>query len=119
MSDESQATPTPTPTPHRPEGHPTPANLEQHLLEAHNLSVQVQGKEGPTGESVWALVRQNRGKSQTLAVFRGTQREAIGHFYSYIHPTKVVVAPTPSRRPSSPRQGFRPGGPPSNRGPRR
>jgi hypothetical protein len=118
MTDDTQA----TPAPHRPETHPIPANLEQHLLETHNLAVRVQGKEGPTGESVWALMRENRGKVQTLAVFRGTHRASVNHFYSYIHPTKIAPAPAPSRRPSGPpmRQGFRPGGPPSsNRGPRR
>ena len=111
-----------TPTPRRPETHAIPANLEQHLLEAHNLAVPIQGKEGPTGESVWALTRENRGKVQTLAVFRGTHRAAVNHFYSYIHPAKAAPVPAPSRRSSGPptRQGFRPGGPPSGRGgPRR
>jgi hypothetical protein len=119
MADDIQTAPT-TPTPHRPEQHAMPANPEAHLLEAHNMSIQVQGKEGPTGQSVWALVRDNRGKVQTLAVFRGTQREAVLHFYGYIHPAKPAPVAAPARRSYPPRQNSRPGGPPAGRGgPRR
>lgn len=93
----------PTPQPSRAESHAA-ANLnpEQHLLEAHKLSIQLQGKEGPTGHAVWALVREERGKVKTLAVHRGTRREAAVRFYDYIHPDKSVTAPTPpARRPSA------------------
>ena len=122
MSDDTQSAPAPQQTGSHGATHAIPANLEQHLLEAHNLSVQIQGKEGPTGQGVWALVRENRGKVQTLAVHRGTKRESVNHFYSYIHPAKETVAPAPVRRSSyPPRQQFsRPGGPASSgRGPRR
>jgi len=120
MSDDIQAAPAPRRSETHAATHPVPVNPEQHLLEVHNLSIQIQGKEGPTGQAVWALVRENRGKVQTLAVHRGTRREAVSHFYSYIHPIKQAVAPTPTRRSSyPPRQNSRSGGPPSNRGPRR
>lgn len=122
MSNDTQAAPAPQQPGARAVTHAVPANLEQHLLEAHNLSVQIQGKEGPTGQGVWALIRENRGKVQTLAVHRGTRREAVSHFYSYIHPAKETVAPAPTRRSSYPprQQSSRPGGPGSSgRGPRR
>ena len=122
MSDDTQAAPAPQQPGAHAATHAVPANLEQHLLEAHNLSVQIQGKEGPTGQGVWALVRENRGKVQTLAVHRSTRREAVNHFYSYIHPAKESPAPAPARRSYPPRQqSSRPGGPPSSGrgGPRR
>ena len=124
MSDDTQAAPAPQrPGQQHAVTHAMPANPEQHLLEAHNLSIQVQGKEGPTGQAVWSLIRENRGKVQTLAVHRGTRREAVSHFYSYIHPMKEAVAPAPVRRSSYPprQHSSRPGGPPSSGrgGPRR
>ncbi len=123
MSEDTQAAPAPQQASAHAATHAVPANLEQHLLEAHNLSVQIQGKEGPTGQGVWALIRENRGKVQTLAVHRGTRREAVNHFYSYIHPAKETAAPAPARRSSYPPRrpsSSRPGGPPSSgRGPHR
>lgn len=74
------------------------ANAEQHLSEAHNLSVRLQGKEGTRGHAVWALVREERGKVKTLAVYEGTHREATNHFFNYIHPNRPVAPAAPARR---------------------
>ncbi len=82
--------------------HAPAPNPEQHLLEAHKLSIKPQGKEGPTGWAVWALIREERGKVKTLAVHKGTRHQAIAHFYSYIHPGKVELG-APAPRPSGPR----------------
>lgn len=106
MTEEVQA----APESHRAETHAAAANPEQHLLDAHKLAIKAQGKEGPTGWAVWALVREERGKTKTLAVFKGTRQQAIGHFYSYLHPGKVEAVPTP--RPFASR-GARPAARPS------
>lgn len=91
------------------------ANPEHHLAEAHNLSVRVQGKEGARGHAVWALIREEKGKLKTLAVFEGTQREAANHFFEYIHPNRATTPPPSSHRPSRSggdyRQGARSGRP--------
>lgn len=84
------------------------ANPEKHLLDAHKLSIQVQGKEGHWGHAVWSLDRGERGKVKTLCVFEGTRREAAHHFFHYIHPDRIDTPSAPARRPvraSQPRAG--------------
>jgi uncharacterized membrane protein YgcG len=98
--------------------HAPAANPEQHLLETHNLSIKVQGKEGQRSFATWALVKTERGKERTLAVYEGYHRQAIVHFYDYIHPDKGVlsVPERPSRRaPSGPPRRST-GGPPRRSG---
>ncbi len=99
--------------PARGEQHAQAPNPEQHLMEAHKLSIQVQGKEAFGGYATWALVREERGKTKTLRVYNGTRHEAVMRFYSYLHPQKEVVAP-PARRAGGPRPPR-----PSTGGPRR
>ncbi len=89
--------------PHRGGDHVgAAANPEQHLLDAHNLSIRLQGKEGPTGRAVWSLVREEQGKAKTLTVFEGTRREAASRFYHYIHPNEAETPAAPVHRPKSP-----------------
>lgn len=108
MAEETQSTPQAT----RAESHPASPNPEMHLLDAHKLSIQLQGKEGPGGLAVWALVREERGKVKTLAVQKGTRREAVARFYDYIHPNKPAAPVAPARRTAGPRpSGPRPTGP--------
>lgn len=96
MTEDSQA----APQLHRAGDHVgAAANPEQHLLDAHKLSIRVQGKEGSWGHAVWALVREERGKVKTLGVFEGTRREAANHFYNYIHPDKAATPSAPAQRP--------------------
>lgn len=109
MTEETQAAPQPS----RGRPHAQAPNPEQHLQEAHKLSIQPQGKVGPTGQAVWALVREDRGKVKTLAVHRGTRREAIVRFYDYIHPEKAPVPAAPARRTSAPPSRTRPARRPS------
>ncbi len=96
----------------RGEGHAPAPNPEQHLQEAHKLTIQMQGKPGGgLGDyAVWALVREERGKTKTLSVFKGTHQQAVAHFYHYIHPAKEVAPAAPPRRYGSaaPRSGSRP-----------
>lgn len=104
----------------RPDDHAGAlANPEQHLLASHSLSIQVQGKEGTWGHAVWALVREDRGKTRTLAVFEGTRRQAATHFFSYIHPgvgsTQASQGRATSPSASAASRGPRPGGRPSTR----
>ncbi len=111
MSEETQS----TPQPRRGDDHAgAAANPEQHLADAHNLSVQLQGKEGSWGHAVWALVREDKGKTKTLTVFEGTRREAVNHFFKFIHPnlgaTQSAPAQRPARRFSGPPRGSRPQG---------
>lgn len=97
MTEETQA----TPRPQRTDDHAgAAANPEEHLRDAHKLSIQVQGKEGPTGRAVWALIREEKGKVKTLTVFEGTRREAANRFFAFIHPNMPAQAAAPSRRPS-------------------
>ncbi len=110
MSEEAR----PAPQPSRGEQHPAAAalNPEQHLQDAHKLSIQLQGKVGPTGRGTWALVREDRGKSKTLTVFEGTRREAAARFYDYIHPNKGAAPAPAARRSAAPqRPGPRPQAP--------
>ncbi len=74
-------------------------NPEQHLRDAHHLTVQLQGKLGPTGKGVWALVREEKGKVKTLLVHEGTHLEAVTRFFRYIHPGGIPAPAAPSRRP--------------------
>lgn len=104
MAEETQA----APQHGRSHLHPQAPNPEQHLQEGHNLSIQPQGKVGPTGQAVWALVREEKGKSKTLAVHKGTRREAVARFYDYIHPEKAPVPAAPARRYSAPPSRNRP-----------
>ena len=83
-------------------------NPEQHLQESHRLSIRLQGKEGPTGSGVWALVRDEKGKVKTLTVYEGTRREAVLRFYRYIHPNKPEAAPSSARRSMPTRSSSRP-----------
>ncbi len=72
---------------------------ERHLLEAHKLTLQVQGKEGVRGHAVWSLTREKKsGKIETLRVFEGTRLEAAHHFFHYIHPDKLINPSAPARR---------------------
>lgn len=123
MSDDTQMAPARPTQPARAAGHAPAPDPEAHLLEAHNLSVRVQGKEGPNGRAVWALVREEKGKVKTLSVFEGMRREAVARFYHYIHPEKIA-APAPSAprrsfggqsRGGSSRPSSRPGSGPSSR----
>ncbi|MGE5620060.1 MAG: hypothetical protein ACM3US_12460 [Sphingomonadaceae bacterium] len=109
MAEDSNATPQSS----RAQPHPHAPNPEQHLQEAHHLSIQPQGKIGPTGQAVWALVREEKGKVKTLAVHRGTHREAVTRFYDYIHPEKVTASVAAPRRASAPSRRPRPSGRPS------
>ncbi len=83
---------------HRGEGHAPAPNPEQHLQEAHKLSIRMQGKPGLAGYAVWALIREERGKTKTLRTFKGSHQQAVAHFYHYIHPAKEVAAAAPARR---------------------
>ncbi len=98
------------PRPHSsPENHAAAAqNPEQHLQDAHKLSIRLQGKMGPTGSGVWALVREEKGKVKTLTVHEGTHREAVIRFYRYIHPQKTPIPAAPARRQMGQRSGPRP-----------
>lgn len=91
------------------------ANPEQHLMEAHKLSIQVQGKEGAWGRARWALVREEKGKVKTLAVFEGTRREAVNHFFSFIHPNVAATPPAAAQRPRREFGGGARGGRPQGR----
>lgn len=92
------------------------ANPEQHLLDAHNLSIRVQGKEGLRGHAKWALVKEQGGKVKTMAVYEGTRREAANHFFSFIHPGGVGAPPAhTSSRGEGFRRGPRPAGRPQGR----
>lgn len=113
MAEDAQQTPHAAPA----ESHvAAKLNPEQHLQDSHKLSIQVQGKMGPTGEAVWALVKEERGKTKTLKVHRGTRRAAAAVFFDYVHPNKEMIAgPAPRRgpigmRPRSPRPPQRGGG---------
>jgi hypothetical protein len=100
-------------------GHPPAANPEQHLSETHNLSIKVQGKQGLRGFATWALVKTERGKERTLAVYEGYHRQAVVHFYDYIHPDKGMtsVPERPARRgPGGPPRRSGDGGPPRRSG---
>ncbi len=118
MTENSQG----APNPRRVDDHVgAAASPEKHLLEAHKLSIQVQGKEGCRGHAVWSLDREVRGKVKTLRVFEGTRLEAAHHFFHYIHPDRIATPSAPARRPmgtssSRPRTGrpqSRPQGRPS------
>ncbi|HEX2923094.1 MAG TPA: hypothetical protein VHS28_03595 [Chloroflexota bacterium] len=113
MSEETQ----PEAQPRRSDDHAgAAANPEQHLLDAHNLSIKVQGKEGTWGRAKWALVREQGGKVKTMAVYEGTRREAANHFFSFIHPNGVeTAAPAAPGRGEGYRRGPRPGGRPQGR----
>ena len=114
----------PAPQSRRPDDHAGAiANAEQHLSEAHKLSVQIQGKEGSWGHAVWALIREEKGKVKTLTVFEGTRREAANHFFSFIHPN-LTTAPSaaaqgPQRSYGGGSRGGRPQGRPPGRPPGR
>jgi hypothetical protein len=99
-------------TPRRPnvqENHTAASQSpEQHLLDSHQLSIQLQGKMGPTGSGVWALVRLEKGKTKTLTVHEGTHQEAVVRFYRYIHPDQTSAAQAAARRLSSPRPRSQP-----------
>jgi len=88
--------------------HAAAQNPEQHLQDAHKLSVRIQGRMGPTGNGTWALVREEKGKVKTLAVYEGTHQEAVNRFYRYIHPDKTPAPVSTSRQPMRPRSGPRP-----------
>ncbi len=108
MSDDTRA----TPSPRRGDDHAGAAsNPEQHLSQAHNLSIQLQGKEGSWGRAVWALVREERGKVKTLAVFEGTRGEAANHFFRFIHPNRIEASPQTQRSGGGFRSAPRPGRP--------
>ncbi|MGI5837887.1 MAG: hypothetical protein ACOX87_15535 [Chloroflexota bacterium] len=96
MAEETQS----APQSRRGGEHAVAANPEQHLQEAHNLSIQIQGKEGAWGRAKWALVRQEQGKVKTLSVFEGTRLEAVNHFYKFIHPNQPAAPAAPAHRPS-------------------
>ncbi len=99
-SEENRAKPQPS----RQESHTAAEqNPEQHLQDAHKLSIRLQGKQGPTGQGVWALIREERGKVKTLTVYEGTRRDAVMRFYRYIHPNVTTAAPAPARRSVSQR----------------
>jgi hypothetical protein len=98
------------------ETHAHAPNPEQHLLEAHKLSIQVQGKKGFGDYAVWALIKEERGKTKTLAVTKGGYREAIAHFYAYIHPNTPVASVAPTRRYGGPPRSSSGGGRPSSGG---
>ncbi len=103
MTEESQRAPQ---QPRRVDDHAgASANPEQHLMETHGLSIRLQGKEGTWGRAVWALVREDRGKVKTLAVFEGTRREAASHFFSFIHPNVTAAPAAPAHQPSDRRRG--------------
>lgn len=108
MTEETQQ----APQPRRGGEHAVAPNPEQHLLEAHKLSVQIQGKQGTWGRAKWALVRQEQGKVKTLSVFEGTRMEAVNHFYKFMHSGQPAVPAAPARRPSGlSRSGARPSRP--------
>lgn len=94
MAEETQA----APEPRRGGEHAVAPNPEQHLQEAHKLSIRIQGKEGTWGRAKWALVRQEQGKVKTLGVFEGTRMEAVNHFYKFIHPGQLAAPAAPARR---------------------
>lgn len=101
MTEESQSAPqSPQGSqPRRGDDHAgAAANPEQHLMETHNLSIRVQGKEGSRGHAVWALIKEERGKVKTLTVFEGTRREAANHFFSFIHPNRLAAPAAPAHR---------------------
>ena len=108
MSEETQG----APQPRRVDDHAgASANPEQHLKDAHNLSIQVQGREGPWGRAKWALVREEKDKVKTLTVFEGTRLEASHHFYKFMHSVNpAAVAAAQPGRSGGYRQGPRTGG---------
>ncbi len=108
MTEETQA----APQARHAEDHAGAAiNPEQHLMESHKLSIRAQGKEGQWGRAVWALIREDRGKVKTMAVFEGTRREAANHFFDFIHPNRAAAPAAPGPRASGYRQGPRGGRP--------
>ena len=87
------------PNPRRVDDHvAAAASPEKHLLDAHKLYIQIQGKEGSRGHGVWSLIREGQGNVKTLSVFEGTRLEAAHYFFQYIHHNKIATPSVQTRQ---------------------